>query len=280
MRTAVITLAAGRITHLRNQIRGLARNRATDHIVVSMNDPRVADVARRGGAHGVRLDTAGPLPLAAARNLGARTALARGAGLLVFLDVDCVPDDRFLDRYLAAARRRPGPVLLCGPVTYLAPPPPGGYDIASLPEHRAPHPARPAPADDALIDSTALDLFWSLSFAVTAATWRAIGGFCTRYRGYGGEDTDFAYKAGAVGAGLCWVGGADAYHQHHPVSDPPVEHLDDILTNARIFHGRWGRWPMRGWLDAFAEAGLVRYDEDADRWLRTGPSLTAARPAN
>ena len=26
----------------------------------------------------------------------------------------------------------------------------------------------------------------------------------------------------------------------------------------RVFADRWGWWPMQGWLDAFAERGLVR----------------------
>ncbi|MGW5924489.1 glycosyltransferase family 2 protein [Nocardia fluminea] len=272
MRTSVITIAAGRTAHLRNQMRAMRRHRPDDHIVVSMGDPDVTDLARRGGAYAVDLDAGERLPLAAARNLGARTALARGARLLVFLDVDCIPDDRLLDRYRAAAY---GNALLCGPVTYLPAPPPGGYDLRSLRRRRAPHPARPAPEDRVLLDSTDTDLFWSLSFAVTAETWRGIGGFCTRYRGYGGEDTDFARKASAVGARIRWVGGADAYHQFHPVSDPPVEHLDDILVNARIYHRRWGAWPMRGWLDDFATAGLVRYDDDADQWIRTSHDTTA-----
>lgn len=60
-----------------------------------------------------------------------------------------------------------------------------------------------------------------------------------------------------------------------PVSDPPVEHLDDILVNARIYHRRWGGWPMRGWLDDFAAAGLVRYDDDADQWIRTSDHTAA-----
>ena len=38
-----------------------------------------------------------------------------------------------------------------------------------------------------------------------------------------------------------------------------MQHLDDILRNAAIFHRRWGWWPMEGWLDAFAERGLARY---------------------
>lgn len=271
MRTSVITIAAGRTTHLHNQMRALTRHRLDDHIVVSMGDPEVADLARRGRAHAIVLDANRPLPLAAARNLGAHTALTRGAQLLVFLDVDCIPDDRLLNRYRAAACADPfAEVLLCGPVTYLPPPPPHGYDLRTLRHYYAPHPARPAPDDHALLDSTETDLFWSLSFAVTAATWRSIGGFCTRYRGYGGEDTDFARKAAAVGAHIRWVGGADAYHQYHPVSDPPFEHLDDILVNACIYHRRWGAWPMRGWLDDFAEAGLVRYDDDTDQWVRNG----------
>jgi hypothetical protein len=105
-------------------------------------------------------------------------------------------------------------------------------------------------------------LFWSLSFAVSAATWQRIGGFCPVYRGYGGEDTDFAQCAASAGVGLRWVGGADAFHQHHPVSNPPVQHLDDIVRNAQLFHRRWGWWPMGGWLDAFEARGLIRRDPD------------------
>jgi hypothetical protein len=37
-----------------------------------------------------------------------------------------------------------------------------------------------------------------------------------------------------------WIGGAHAFHQFHPVSDPPVQHLYDIVRNAEIFHQRWG----------------------------------------
>ncbi|WP_224160451.1 hypothetical protein, partial [Prevotella lacticifex] len=79
----------------------------------------------------------------------------------------------------------------------------------------------------------------------------------TGYAGYGGEDTDFGQIAAAQDIPLCWVGGAHALHQYHPVSDPPVEHLDDILTNAALFHDRWGWWPMQGWLGAFEQRGLI-----------------------
>jgi GT2 family glycosyltransferase len=106
------------------------------------------------------------------------------------------------------------------------------------------------------------ELFWSLSFALAASTWRQIGGFCERYRGYGGEDTDFAQTVRAAGVPMRWVGGAHAFHQFHPVSDPPVEHVHDIVRNANIFHQRWGWWPMSNWLNAFEQRGLITRDRE------------------
>jgi len=68
------------------------------------------------------------------------------------------------------------------------------------------------------------------------------------------------------------VGSARAYHQWHPVSDPPVEHLDDILRNGATFFERWGSWPMEGWLAEFERRGLVR--KQGETWVRAGlPSL-------
>ncbi len=116
--------------------------------------------------------------------------------------------------------------------------------------------------------SAAHELFWSLSFAATPTTWDRCGGFDEAYVGYGGEDTDFGQRARAAGVDLAWVGGADAFHQHHPVSRPPVEHVDDILRNGAVFRARWGWWPMVGWLKEMEGMGLVRRDGDA--WVRAG----------
>ncbi|WP_067813353.1 glycosyltransferase family 2 protein [Nocardia inohanensis] len=269
MKTALITIAARRIPHLRKQIEAvtLGTRMPDDYIVVAMNDPDVLDAVRDGPARGVPMSAPAPLPLAAARNLGARQALRRDAELLIFLDVDCMPDPGAIERYHeVSAGDRETAALLCGPVTYLPPPPPTGYDVRALPHHRNPHPGRPAPADDRVLTGADHNLFWSLSFAVDSGTWRRTGGFDTGYRGYGAEDTDFAYRAAAAGVGMHWVGGAHAYHQHHPVSDPPVEHLPDILANARIFYRRWGVWPMRGWLDEFTRLGLLEYVGGASGW--------------
>ncbi|WP_329448262.1 galactosyltransferase-related protein (plasmid) [Streptomyces sp. NBC_01426] len=270
MRTAVITLAAGRHSHLRLQQDGLAHGRrAPDHyVVVSMADPTIQDLLanRRPAADVISLPLAdGRLPLAAARNAGAARALAAGADLLIFLDVDCVPGPTLLEGYTRAAQDR---VLLCGTVAYLPPPPAHGYHLDELAGLAPPHPARPAPADGQIVRGGDPRLFWSLSFALTANTWKHIGGFCEDYTGYGGEDTDYASTAARQGVDLWWVGGAPAYHQHHPTQIPPVQHIDDILRNGAIYQRRWRAWPMEGWLQAFEAQGLVEYVSATKSWRR------------
>lgn len=200
------------------------------------------------------------LRVAAARNAAAEAALDAGAELMVFLDADCLPGPGLLPAYAGAAEAT-GHGLLAGPVTYLAEAerPERVIELAAL---TRPHPARPAPGSDRLRAGTAAeyDLFWSLSFACTPSTWREVGGFSEAYEGYGAEDTDFAWRARDRAVPLVWVGGADAYHQWHPTSSPPWQHLDAILRNGATFAARWGVWPMRGWLDAFAAEGAIVWD--------------------
>ena len=229
----------------------------------------------------------GELPLARARNAAAAAALERGADLLVFLDVDCVPSPGLVAGYARAAvdpavRAAPGPVLLCGPVAYLPARGPGhltgGPGAASRGGPRRTRHARPRhPEQVVAADPSQWWLFWSLSFAVTAPDWTRFGGFCEEYRGYGGEDTDVAATVRSLGGSLFWVGGAEAHHQHHPVQDPPVHHLEAIVRNAAVFHRRWGWWPMTGWLEQFRAAGLADYDAATRTWSLAGPSAAAAR---
>ncbi len=271
MRTAVVTIAHGRHDHLGGQLRGLrsGTNHPDLHVVVALDDPAIAGVIRAhpgyatGHATVIECPAGAHLPLARARNIGAAHALEAGADMIVFLDVDCIPSPTLVARYRAvAADPRHQDALLCGPVTYLPPAGPSGYDLGRLAEAVDPHPARPCPPDDAVHDTGDYALFWSLSFALTAPTWHTVGGFCEDYEGYGGEDTDFARCAEARGVPMRWVGGAHAFHQHHDVQKPPVDHLDDIVRNAYVFHRRWGRWPMEGWLSAFEERGLITRGPD------------------
>ncbi|SDP38947.1 Glycosyltransferase, GT2 family [Nakamurella panacisegetis] len=276
MTVAVITIVAGRAQHLRNQQIGLARSgRLPDlYVVVAMGDAHAVDQTRCGPMAvtdcRIRtrlLDAPADLPLAAARNAGAAEALAAGADRLIFLDVDCVPSPSLIDSYARSLASPGAPALHCGVVRYLGP----EVDLART-EAVGPlgvaHPARPRPESGQILRSDDWALFWSLSFAVAAPTWQRIGGFDEAYVGYGAEDTDFGFRAHRLGIDLVWTGGADAYHQYHPTSPLPTQHLDDILRNAGIFHRRWGFWPMSGWLDGFAAAGLARFDQATDRWVR------------
>jgi len=284
VRTAVVTIVRGRAAHLHRQRIGLAGadpdSRPDLHVVVGMGERPVLDAVP--GAPPVRhVPVAVPgahLPLAAARNAGAAAALDAGAELLVLLDVDCIPGPRLVRRYAEAARAVDGPALLCGPVSYLPPPPPGGYPATGLDALAPPHPARPAPGADEVVRDDRFALFWSLSFAVTAPDWARFGGFCEDYTGYGAEDTDYAAVAAGRGAGLHWVGGAVAHHQHHPPTREAPGRAAEIVANARLFRRRHGWWPMAGWLAELAAAGRVEFDPGRDVLrLREEPVSPAAR---
>lgn len=268
---AVVTLARGRHRHLATQHASLALgSRAPDdYLVVAMDDPGIVPGEAGGLARRVlRVPVQGDeLPLAAARNRAVAAAVGAGADVVVGLDVDCLGGRELVAAYADVVARRPDTVW-SGPVTYLAPPPPEGYAVAHLDALDDPHAARPAPAPGEEEPAEAR-LFWSLSFALSADAWAASGGFCEDYVGYGGEDTDFARRAERAGLAFGWVGSARAYHQHHPVSSPPVEHLDAILRNATVFHDHWGEWPMLGWLEEFERRGLARRDAQG-RWARAG----------
>jgi hypothetical protein len=269
-----VTIAQGRHEHLRGQAWGLLHQTdpADLYVVVAMGDPEVAAVAREQHPEVVVLDVApigSDLPLAAARNAGARAAIQAGADALVFLDVDCIPDPTAVGRYAdvltTAVRGRPA--VACGEVRYLPPVGhPAQYRAHGLADRAEPHAARPRVPHDAVLPAEDTRLFWSLSFAVTADDWQALDGFDEAYVGYGAEDTDFGQRLTAAGGDLLWVGGAAAYHQHHPTQVPPVQHRRAIVRNANVFHDRWGWFPMEGWLAEFAARDLAELDPTTGRW--------------
>lgn len=280
---SVVTLVSGREGHLGALIRGLERSRRppAELIVVRMNgwrpesppwtdlDLRFVDAARPGGK----------LPLAAARNAGARAARSES---LVFLDVDCIPSPSLSAAYGDGLAGFDG--ILMGEVRYL---PPGAGDrfratgdFSGIEEAGTAHPVRETPPLAGVRRTTRYEVFWSLSFAVRRATFlERVGGFDEGYAGYGAEDTDFAFRARRAGVPLGWVGGAAAFHQHHETCDPPLHHLEDIVANARLFRGLWGAWPMGGWLAAFARMGLVGWEDDRLTLLRlpTPEEVSSAR---
>jgi GT2 family glycosyltransferase len=255
---SVLTIVRGRSTHLANLLAGLERQtRLPDELVIAwMQD---APSAFPDLPFPVRslLVPGDPMPLAAARN---RAAAAARGDQLILLDVDCIPAAGLVERYVATADAAG---VRLGDVLYL---PPGEADPADLPaldRVGVRHPAKPALAEDEVRATPSHGELWGLSFALSAADWRRAGGMDERYVGYGGEETDFAARLDRAGVTMAWVGGARAYHQHHAIHIPPLQHFDSILRNARLFRATWGRWCMDYWLGQFVDRGLIAIDDDA-----------------
>jgi GT2 family glycosyltransferase len=212
--------------------------------------------------------------LAAARNAAANAARADS---LLFLDVDCIP----MPRLVGTIRRRitETGALICAEVRYLnGGPLPYDWCAEAMWRMAHSHPVRCFPIQG-LRRELNYGLFWSLAFALARSTYFAVGGFDEGFTGYGAEDTDFGFRAEAAGIPMMFLGGVGAIHQHHDVFDPPLQHFDDIVQNAQRFHSRWRSWPMRGWLDAFAERGLIHFNHDEVTIIRrpTPAEVDAAR---
>ena len=269
---AVVTVCTpGRAEHLRSQRRAMAAHLpGARHVVVLPERPGSADLAGELAAEGVEVVElpAGPdLPIARSRNVGGDRAAELGVDTIVFLDVDCMPGPDLGRRY---AELPDGAVGL-GPVTYL-PESVGAPDPAELPGLTDPHPARRFPERGTReLEPDEFGLFWSLSFAMRTALWTRLrtdfGGFDEAFTGYGAEDTDFGRRLLYRRVRVLLVAGAHAYHRWHPVSDPPVDHLDDLLRNGAHYAERWGEWPAPGWFEKFEQMGLVR--RRGDGWEAT-----------
>lgn len=253
MSVAVVTLNKGRGTHLARLLEGLALGRAPDRcIVVEMGGDDGPLPARPFPVKRVPFASAG-LPLGASRNAGRRAA--GDAETLIYLDVDCIPSADLVAGLSAAVAEHDG--LICCAVRYL---PAGavrdGWREADLVRAGQLHPVRHFP-ESGIVPSPQPGLFWSLAFAVRAATFDRLGGFDESFSGYGAEDTDLAFRAEALGVPTLFLGGPLAFHQHHASYDPPLQHFRDIVANAQRFYDRHGIWPMDGWLDGFARLGLI-----------------------
>lgn len=270
---AVVTVCTpGRAEHLRSQRRALAEHLPdARHVVVLPERPGSAELAAEltaDGAVTLEVPAGADLPVARCRNLGGDRAAELGE-LIIFLDVDCMPGPDLGPRY---AELLPDAVGL-GPVTYL-PESAGAPDPAGLAALTDPHPARPFPEQGLRrLDFDEFGMFWSLSFALHAELWNRLrlefGAFDEVYTGYGAEDTDFGRRLLYRRIPVVLVAGAHAYHRWHPISDPPVEHLTDLLRNGAHYAERWGEWPAPGWFSEFERRGLVR--RDGDGWMAAVP---------
>ncbi|WP_236558029.1 glycosyltransferase family 2 protein [Citricoccus sp. K5] len=257
--TSVLIITGGRDQHLARVLAGLEISvpAPNDVVVVFMNQPTGAVPESTLEVVTGHVSDPDGLPLAAARNRAA--ALAQGE-VLVFLDVDCIPASGTVGELSHEVRRHPGSLVM-GTPRYL---PPGWQEVVPVTESRddglravsVEHAARQYLGEG---PSAEWSMVWTLVLALSASDFSALGGFDEGFRGYGAEDTDFAFRARDAGLALVFSA-ATVFHQPHGVYRPPLHHFQDILVNARHFKQIHGSWPMGGWLGRFRDLGLVLWD--------------------
>jgi len=257
---SVLTIVKSRNQALFNLTLGLENSRyyPSELIIVNMNEPASELSSKYFPIRAFRFDDKEALPLAAARNFAASQA---AHPFMIFLDVDCIPAKDLVHTYFQAYQKEDD--LWIGPVRYLR----QGttQEIDFLNQMEALSSADPVRADLSKINYA---LFWSLNFACSKKIYDRIGGFDTRFTGYGAEDTDFGFTAREKGIPLSSAAGAVAYHQYHASYNPPLNHFEDILINAKTFFNKWQVWPMEGWLKKFANAGLIALEGEQITVLR------------
>lgn len=264
MKVSVCTLAKGRESHVRNLVLGLSKSVwPVEELVIAVLQDAPYDIPDAPfPVHQIVLPDAA-MHLSRARNCAAHEA--RGE-LLVFLDVDCIPDPCLIGDYAWVASREPG--VFMGEVGYL---PKGatddGIDFARFAQVAVRHSERAGPPSQELARCKDYRCFWSLNFALRATEFAATGGFDESFSGYGGEDTDFGRTCAENGLPLWWARGAKAYHQYHPHHMPPVHHLDSVIANAERFRAKWGEPTMQHWLRAFRLMGLAEQRDGV--WIKT-----------
>lgn len=267
MSVAVCTIARGRRHHLDVMMRALAAQHTRPDLFVIgvMQDEPYSDLPPLPFPVRQVLVPGEPAPLAAARNACAARA---DTDTVVFLDVDCIAAPGLVTAFCEAVRAGR---CVFGDTRYLtqgAARPQAEFDF--LWQNAVEHPARKfRDAFGQGVHRIAdMSEFWSLSFAMTVRDFRASGGFDERFRGYGGEDTDFAMAMAEAGIELYWASDAQAVHQWHPVHIPPLGHLDPIVDNANLFYRTHGRWCMDYWLKQLADAGFIAWEQDRVTILR------------
>lgn len=283
MSLSVCTLVRNRNGLLRRLVEGLERSDAPPHelVVVRAGGEDPAAVLDGVRAFPVVVEALPGddevIPYSAARNRAARTATGTA---VCFMDADAIPGPSLVTALTGALSDEDA--LCIGDILYL---PPGAVDddwsADDLRARGRRHPARPVPPAAGVAPCDRHELVWGTCFAMRRARFLDLGGFHEGFRGYAGEDTDLAVRARAAGVPLRVVAGAEVFHQHHDVWDPPLQQFRATLDNARTFRDRHGWWPMGGWLDGFERLGLVRREGDEVQVLRdpTPDEIEEARRA-
>ncbi|WP_201585442.1 glycosyltransferase family 2 protein [Psychrobacter jeotgali] len=297
---SVITTCYGRNHHLYNLLSSLDNGSVKPDEVIIVNDDADPNQLTKYALNIVQIPTNEALAnksLSSAktgfdigrnRNIGAPKATHEA---LIFLDVDCIAAPTFIESLAANLQANPD-ALFMGQPRYLTRPlnttesnqlKQGMLAVETLNELSVFNPyrfnfepknhfnfsdktAKSSDTENTDMSNTQMQLtedyggFWSLCFAISRQQFERIGGFDTRYIGYGAEDTDFAFMARALDIAF-YLTNDVVYHQQHSVYRPPLNHLSSIVINANRFYDKWQHWPMGGWLESFAKMGLIAWQE-------------------
>jgi len=261
---SVVTLVRNRNALLRSFLAGVAAQDSPVEVVVVRagggEDPGEV-VAELDGLRATVCEVAAPddrIPYSAARNAGAAAA---SGDHLAFCDADTIASPTFAGAIDAALARHDA--LCTGEVRYLPPGDVSGLDFPTLLRRSRPHPHREPVPDHGVVLSDRHELVWGLCMAMRHSTFESVGGFDEGYGGYAGEDTDLGRALAEAGVPVALVADAVVLHQHHDSFEPPVQQLRATVANAQRYRDRWGAWPMAGWLQGFADLGLVEWSADA-----------------
>lgn len=253
---SVCTIYAKRQLHLQNLVKGLKRSiiQPDELIIVCMNDYLPDLPATPFEITSATINTQNHyLPLAKARTKAAE--IARGNNL-IFLDVDCICHRDLVGTFNYHLNIENA--LYQGSIRYLQSDW-QKYDwiAESLDKQSSFNQLQGVEVVGRNKVSHPYELFWSLCFGIQKKTFMALGGFDSRFVGYGGEDTDFAFTARYNNIPFYKIS-ALVYHQYHPTYDPPLNHLVEIVSNALVFYRKWELLPMEKWLDRFVELGYLK----------------------
>lgn len=198
----------------------------------------------------VNQKNAGP---AAGRNTGVRHARA---SVVAFVDDDCEPAPDWLSAFSIAARSHPGALL-------------GGHTLPGLRDDLcsvASQKVQDIVYEYYNADPAAARFFASNNMALSAATFRSLGGFDTRFR-IASEDRDLCERWRNAGGWLVYVPSAVIHHSHHmTLAEFARQHFrygrgasrfhrerarrrSSALSEHTGFHRHWNRWLFRPWRD-------------------------------
>ena len=99
----------------------------------------------------------------------------------------------------------------------------------------------------------------SAMFFIRKADFEKTSGFDETYDGYGLNDEDFFTQCRSVGLSIT-DHPSIVFSPARDLTRCPVNHLLDFVHNAQLFREKWGFYPRKDILCAYAEKGLINED--------------------